>query len=216
MALPLEGRGVVASWDGATQSLTVWASTQMPHVLRAEVARVLGIGETAVRVIATDVGGGFGLKAHVFPEELLVPALARRLGRPVEWIEDRREHLAASQHAKDQVVRAELAVAKDGTMLALRAHVTCDIGAYVEYPWPTFEANVTAMLDCGDRAELVQGALRTGLADLVFTGPAPVAARLADIAGQQGARLHRSRPRSLEIADPGAPLAACRAWLGRD
>jgi len=145
MALPLEGRGVVASWDGATESLTVWASTQMPHVLRAEIARVIGIGETAVRVIATDVGGGFGLKAHVFPEELIVPALARKLRRPVEWIEDRREHLAASQHAKDQLVRAELAVAKDGTMLAIRAHVTCDVGAYVEYPWPTFEANVTAM-----------------------------------------------------------------------
>jgi hypothetical protein len=80
--------------------------------------------------------------------------------------------------------------------------------------WP--EANVTAMLDCGDRAELVQGALRAGLADLVFTGPAAVAARLADIAGQQGARLHRSRPRSLEIGDPGGALAACRAWLGRD
>jgi carbon-monoxide dehydrogenase large subunit len=106
---------------------------------------VLDIAETSVRVIATDVGGGFGLKAHVFPEELLVPALARHLGRPVEWIEDRREHLAASQHAKDQVVRAELAVANDGTMLAIRAHVTCDIGAYCEYPWPTFEANVTAM-----------------------------------------------------------------------
>jgi hypothetical protein len=80
--------------------------------------------------------------------------------------------------------------------------------------WP--EANVTAMLDCGDRADLVQGALRAGLADLVFTGPAPVAARLADIAGQQGARLHRRRPPSLEIADPGGALAACRAWLGRD
>lgn len=145
LALPMEGRGVVASWDAGTNSLTVWASTQMPHVLRAEIARMVGLGENAVRIIASDVGGGFGLKAHVFPEELLVPALARRFGRPVEWIEDRREHLAASQHARDQIVRAELAVAADGTMLALRAHVTCDIGAYCEYPWPTFEANVTAM-----------------------------------------------------------------------
>jgi len=144
MALPLEGRGVVASWDPATGSMTVWASTQMPHVLRAEIAKSLGLAEHAVRVIATDVGGGFGLKAHVFPEELLVPALARSLGRPVEWIEDRREHLAASLHAKDEIVRAELALARDGTMLGLRAHVTCDIGAYSEYPWPTFEAGMTA------------------------------------------------------------------------
>ena len=145
MALPLEGRGVVARWEASTESLEVWASTQMPHVLRAEIARVMAVGENSVRVIARDVGGGFGLKAHVFPEELLVPVLARQLRRPVEWIEDRREHLAASQHAKDQIVRAELAVAKDGTMLGLRARITCDIGAYVEYPWPTFEANVTAM-----------------------------------------------------------------------
>ena len=80
--------------------------------------------------------------------------------------------------------------------------------------WPAVA--VTAMLDCGDRAELVQGALRDGLADVIFTGPAGVAARLADIAGQQGARLHRSRPPTLEIADPGTALAACQAWLGRD
>jgi carbon-monoxide dehydrogenase large subunit len=145
LALPMEGRGVVASWDPAVEALTVWASTQMPHVLRAEIARVVGLGEHSVRVIAVDVGGGFGMKAHVFPEELLAVALARRLARPVEWIEDRREHLAASQHARDQIVRAELAVANDGTFLGLRAHVTCDIGAYVEYPWPTFEANVTTM-----------------------------------------------------------------------
>lgn len=145
MALPMEGRGIVASWDAGSRSLSVWASTQMPHVLRAEIARALGLGEPAVRVIATDVGGGFGLKAHVFPEELLVAALARRLAAPVEWIEDRREHLTASQHAKDQIVRAELAVTRDGTLLGLRAHVTCDIGAYSEYPWPTFEANVTPM-----------------------------------------------------------------------
>ncbi|MDB5108302.1 MAG: molybdenum hydroxylase family protein large subunit, partial [Candidatus Binatus sp.] len=144
MALPMEGRGIVASFDAASQVLTVWASTQMPHVLRAEIARVLKCPESFVRVIAIDVGGGFGLKAHIFPEELLVAALARRIGRPVEWIEDRREHLMASQHAKDQIVRAELAVAEDGTLMGLRAHITCDIGAYTEYPWRTFEANVTA------------------------------------------------------------------------
>jgi aerobic carbon-monoxide dehydrogenase large subunit len=145
LALPLEGRGIAAAWDSVTQMLTVWASTQMLFILRAEIARILNLPEHSVRVIATDVGGGFGLKAHVFPEELLVAALARRLERPVEWIEDRREHLAASQHAKDQIVRAELALANDGTMLGLRTHVLCDIGAYTEYPWRTFEANVTAM-----------------------------------------------------------------------
>ena len=80
--------------------------------------------------------------------------------------------------------------------------------------WPS--ADATAMLDCDDRAELVQGALREGLADLVFTGPAATAARLADIARQQGARLYRRRPESLDIAQPERALAACRDWLGRD
>ena len=80
--------------------------------------------------------------------------------------------------------------------------------------WPAVDA--TAMLDCGDRAELVQGAMREGLADLVFTGPAATAARLSDIARQQGARLHRRRPESLDIARPERALAACRDWLGRD
>ena len=80
--------------------------------------------------------------------------------------------------------------------------------------WPA--ASATAMLDCDDRAELVQGALREGLADLVYTGPAATAARLADIAGQQGARLYRRRPESLDIARPEQALAACRDWLGRD
>ena len=80
--------------------------------------------------------------------------------------------------------------------------------------WPAVD--VTAMLDCGDRAELVQGALRAGLSDVVYSGPAGIAARLADIAGRQGAHLHRRRPPALEIADPGTALAACRAWLGCD
>jgi len=122
LALPLEGRALLASWDPSSESLTVWASTQMPHVLRSELAQALGLGEHAVRVIAADVGGGFGLKSHVFPEEVLAAALPRRLGRPVKWIEDRREHLAASQHARDEIVAAELALARDGTMLGLRAH----------------------------------------------------------------------------------------------
>ena len=145
MALPMEGRGIAVTFDVASRMLTVWASTQMPHVLRAEIARVIGCAENSVRVIASDVGGGFGLKSHVFPEELLIAGLARKLGRPVKWIEDRREHLIASQHAKDQIVQAELALGEDGSILGLRAHVTCDIGAYTQYPWRTFEANVTAM-----------------------------------------------------------------------
>ncbi|MEA2623974.1 MAG: aerobic carbon-monoxide dehydrogenase large subunit [Candidatus Binatota bacterium] len=144
LALPIETRGCVASFERGSGELTFWSSTQMPHVLRSELSRALALPESRVRVIAPDVGGGFGLKAHVFPEEILVGWLALRLGRPVKWIEDRREHLAASMHAKHEIVRGELAAARDGTILAIRASILCDVGAYTEYPWPTFEPNVTA------------------------------------------------------------------------
>jgi carbon-monoxide dehydrogenase large subunit len=126
--VPLEPRGVVADWDGAT--LTVWASTQTPQILRSALAATLQLSESQVRVIVPDVGGGFGLKVHVFPEDVAVAALARRLGRPLKWIEERRENLAAGSHAREQ--RVELAVAADrqGRLLALQARMLSDAGAY--------------------------------------------------------------------------------------
>ena len=94
-AVPMECRGVVAEYDRRTGSATIWSSTQVVHWVRREVAATLGIPESRVRCIALDVGGGFGGKGHAYPEDLLLPFLARRLGRPVRWIEDRREHLIA-------------------------------------------------------------------------------------------------------------------------
>src|SRR5919197_6118425 len=96
-ALPLEPRGVVADWDG--DALTVWASAQTPSIMRRALATALELPQARVHVIAPDVGGGFGLKMHVFPEDLVVAALARRLGRPVKWIETRYENLAAAAQA---------------------------------------------------------------------------------------------------------------------
>ena len=91
-AVPMECRGVVAAYDPRTDSATIWSSTQVVHWVRREVAATLGLPEARVRCIALDVGGGFGGKGHAYPEDLLVPFLARRLGRPVRWIEERREH----------------------------------------------------------------------------------------------------------------------------
>ena len=145
MALPMETRGCVASFEPATDTLTVWSSTQVPHVLRSHIALVLDFPEHHIRVVAPDVGGGFGQKGHLFPEEAVAAYLARRLGRPVKWIEDRRENLSASLHAKQQAVQAELAVRQDGTILGIRGRFIGDVGAYSEYPWGSaFEAGHAA------------------------------------------------------------------------
>jgi carbon-monoxide dehydrogenase large subunit len=144
-ALPLEPRGCLAAYDAAAELLTMWSSTQIPHILRTNLAAILGIAENRVRVIAPDVGGGFGLKAHVFPEDIVTAHAARITGRPVKWIEDRRENLIASLHAKHQIVTASLALDRDGMILGLRARCLSDIGAYTEFPFSSgLEAGVAA------------------------------------------------------------------------
>jgi len=129
---PLEPRGLIAEWDGET--LTLWASTQSPSLLRTALARALGLDDGRVRVVVPDVGGGFGLKTHVFPEDVAVAALARRLARPVKWIEERRENLAAASQARAQRLNVALAADADGKILALRARAVSDAGAYHIYP----------------------------------------------------------------------------------
>ena len=128
-AHPLETRGLLAEWDGTT--LIVRAAIQMVHRHRRFIARQLGLDEPRVRVIApADVGGGFGTKGGFYPEDILVPALAMRLGRPVKWIEDRREHTLASYVERDQLHEIEVAVTHDGRMLALRDRFRHEMGAY--------------------------------------------------------------------------------------
>src|SRR5881396_246323 len=129
---PLEPRGVLADWDGET--LTVWASTQTPSVIQTALAAVLDLPSTRVRILVPDVGGGFGLKSHVFPEDVAVAAIARQLGRPVKWMEERRESLAAASQARAQRMDVEVAVGRDGVLLGLRARAVSDGGAYHIYP----------------------------------------------------------------------------------
>jgi carbon-monoxide dehydrogenase large subunit len=129
-AMPMECRGVVANYEPRTESLTVWSSTQMVHVVRSAIATALDIPEARVRCIAPDVGGGFGVKGHVYPEDQLIPFLARELGRPVKWIEDRREHLTASCHSRDQIHEAEIGFDDDGRVVALRDTFIADSGAW--------------------------------------------------------------------------------------
>jgi carbon-monoxide dehydrogenase large subunit len=128
--MPLETRGVAAVWDAGRQHLSLWSSTQWPHTLRDSLAVMLDLPEHSIRVIAPDVGGGFGIKQDVYPEEVVVALLARMSGRPVKWIESRREHLLTAVHAREQWHDMQLAVRDDGTILAMRAEVLCDQGAY--------------------------------------------------------------------------------------
>ncbi len=129
---PMEPRGVVAEWDGA--NLTVHASTQVPSIVRAGLASSLGLDAGQVRVVVPDTGGGFGLKMQLFPEEVAVAAAARLLGRPVKWVEGRRENLLAASQARGQETEVEVAAGADGRLLAARARVRSDAGAYHAYP----------------------------------------------------------------------------------
>lgn len=129
-AAPLEGRGVVAWVEPKTNILTVWSSTQMPHLVRRQIAAQLSLPEETVRVIAPDIGGGFGPKVFVYPEEILVPFLALQLGCPVKWIEDRTEHFISTAHGRDQLHDVECAFDEEGHILAFRDRFLLDNGAY--------------------------------------------------------------------------------------
>ena len=151
-ASPMEGRGIVAAWEG--DRLTVWSGTQAPHILRTALERAFGMPGGCVRVIVTDTGGGFGQKMHILPEDLAVPALARVTRRPVKWIEQRRENLAAASQAREGRVEIEVAADRDGVLLAMRARVTSDNGAYHIYP-------LTAALEPLGIASILPGPYRT-------------------------------------------------------
>jgi carbon-monoxide dehydrogenase large subunit len=128
-AAPLEGRAICAAFDAG--ALTVWAGSQAPHQYRTVLAGVLGLDEERIRVIVPDVGGGFGVKLHYYPDELLACLAALRLRRPVKWVEERREHFVATVHAREQTVRARAAFGADGALLALDVHVRGDVGAHL-------------------------------------------------------------------------------------
>lgn len=129
-AMPMECRGSLAQYDRRTDSVTLWCSTQVVHWARREVATTLALPESRVRCVAPDVGGGFGGKGHVYPEDILLPFLARKLGRPVKWIEDRREHLQSGTHSRDQWHDIEIGFDEAGRLLAVRDEFVMDCGAW--------------------------------------------------------------------------------------
>jgi carbon-monoxide dehydrogenase large subunit len=133
---PLETRGGIADWDVARQSMQYYASTQVPHKLRDMLAHVLGLPAHKLRVITPDVGGGFGQKSILQREDVVLCLIARELGRPVKWIEDRVENLSAGHHAREETCYIEAAVTSDGTILGMRSRLFTDAGAYPAIPLP--------------------------------------------------------------------------------
>jgi aerobic carbon-monoxide dehydrogenase large subunit len=144
--IALEPRGVLAQYFAGEQQLNLWSSTQIPHLMRTQVALMLGIAENRLRVVAPEVGGGFGSKLNVYAEEALLGWISIQLNKPVKWIETRRENIAATIHGRAQVGEASIAVKNDGTILGLKYDVIADLGAYHQLLTPAIPTLTGLML----------------------------------------------------------------------
>jgi len=145
-AVPMEPRGLLAEWDAAQGLLTVYGAAKVAFLNRRVLAKHMALPESAIRMVENDVGGGFGARGEFYPEDFLIPFSARLTGRPVKWIEDRREHLCATNHARDAECELEIACNKDGTILALRGKAMTDQGAYIRTNGPTAARNIAQVL----------------------------------------------------------------------
>ena len=208
--MALETRAIAARWDADLGQLTLWSTTQAPQILRRLVARYLGLAEHAVRVVTRDIGGGFGPKAIVYPEDILVPFLARALDRPVRFVESRREHLLAVTQERDQWHEVELGLTRGGEIVALRDAFVHDCGAFVSwgiivplitsvsvpgpYRVPNYEVTFTAVYTNRVPVTPVRGA---GRPQAVF-----VMERMLDLAAQR-LGLDRVAIRARNLIQPG-------------
>jgi aerobic carbon-monoxide dehydrogenase large subunit len=147
---PLEGRGVVANWDRRAEQLLLYTATQIPHIVRTGLAGCLGLEEARIRVVAPDVGGGFGYKGILLAEEVCTAFLARRLGHPVRWIEDRREQLAGNANCREHDYDITVYAGADGTLIGIDTEAVVDAGAYSAYPF-------SACLEAAQVASILPG-----------------------------------------------------------
>ncbi|MBV9523946.1 MAG: xanthine dehydrogenase family protein [Alphaproteobacteria bacterium] len=147
---PLEGKGILAHWEDRRDQLVVYTSTQQPHIVRTGLAECLGMAHGKIRVVAPDVGGGFGFKGILSAEEVAVAYLARRLGRPLRWVEDRREQLTATANCREHHYVVTAYADRTGKLLALDAEATVDAGAYSAYPF-------SACLEAAQIASILPG-----------------------------------------------------------
>jgi aerobic carbon-monoxide dehydrogenase large subunit len=145
-AVPMEPRGLLAEWDAARGILTVFGAAKVAFLNRRVLAKQMNLPEGAIRMVENDVGGGFGARGEFYPEDFLIPFAARRTGRAVKWIEDRREHLLTTNHARDAECELEIACERDGTILALRGRAVTNQGAYIRTNGPTAARNIAQVL----------------------------------------------------------------------
>jgi carbon-monoxide dehydrogenase large subunit len=145
-ANPLETRGLVASYAPGRQELTVWGETKVPHFNRGVLAAMLQMPEHRIHFIEPDVGGGFGVRGEFYPENFLIPFAARQVGRPVKWIEDRREHLISANHSREHVCELEVAARHDGTILGLRTKIYGALGGYARTHGASIPISTAALL----------------------------------------------------------------------
>jgi aerobic carbon-monoxide dehydrogenase large subunit len=154
--IAMEGRGVLARYFPGEEELTIWSSTQIPHLLRTQLALMIGIPENKLRVITPEVGGGFGSKLNVYAEEALLGWISVQLGKPVKWIESRRENMQATIHGRAQVGTVEVGCKNDGTITGLRYNVTADLGAYHQLLTPAIPTLTGLMLSGAYRIPAIQ------------------------------------------------------------
>ncbi|MBI3849153.1 MAG: xanthine dehydrogenase family protein molybdopterin-binding subunit [Verrucomicrobia bacterium] len=144
--MAIEPRGCVASFHAGEGTLTLWTSTQIPHLVRTLLPGMIGVAENKIRIVAPEVGGGFGSKLNLYAEEALCSHLAMRLRAPIKWIESRRENASATIHGRDQIGDYEVAVKKDGTLLAIKARTIADLGSYLQLLTPAIPTLTGLML----------------------------------------------------------------------
>lgn len=144
--MAIEPRGLVASYNRGDQQLTLWTSTQIPHLVRTLLPGMIGVPENRMRIVAPEVGGGFGSKLNLYIEEALCSHLSMRLNAPVKWIESRRENAAATIHGRDQIAYYEVAVKNDGRLLAIKTKAVCDLGSYLQLLTPAIPTLTGLML----------------------------------------------------------------------
>ena len=154
--IAMEGRGVLARYYPGEQELTIWSSTQIPHLLRTQLAIMIGMPENKLRVITPEVGGGFGSKLNVYAEEALLGWISIQLGKPVKWIETRRENIQATIHGRGQVGYVEMGCNNDGTITGLRYNVFADLGAYHQLLTPAIPTLTGLMLSGSYKIPAIQ------------------------------------------------------------